>query len=62
VVIACILEGVDRLVPIVNVARDMVRTFPALRVGLMVGISGKIPNLSKGIDIRLGNIMVSKLE
>ncbi|KEF50793.1 uncharacterized protein A1O9_13155, partial [Exophiala aquamarina CBS 119918] len=30
---------------------------PALRVGLMVGIGGGIPNLAKGIDIRLGDIV-----
>jgi nucleoside phosphorylase len=62
VVIACMPDGVDGLVPAANVARDMARTFPALRVGLMVGIGGGIPNLSKGIDIRLGDIVVSRPE
>ena len=62
VVIACTPEGVDGLVPAATVAKDMARTFPALRVGLMVGIGGGIPNLSKGIDIRLGDIVVSKPE
>ncbi|OAL36804.1 hypothetical protein AYO20_03859 [Fonsecaea nubica] len=62
VVIACMPEGVDGLVPAANVAKDMVRTFPALRVGLMVGIGGGIPDLSKGIDIRLGDVVVSKPE
>ena len=62
VVIACMPEGVDGLVPAATVAKDMARTFPALRVGLMVGIGGGIPNLSKGIDIRLGDIVVSKPE
>lgn len=62
VVIACMPEGVDGSVPATNVARDMARTFPALRVGLMVGIGGGIPNLSKGIDIRLGDIVVSTPE
>jgi nucleoside phosphorylase len=62
VVIACMPEGVDGLVPAANVAKDMTRTFPALRVGLMVGIGGGIPDLSKGIDIRLGDIVVSKPE
>ncbi|EXJ76811.1 uncharacterized protein A1O5_01319 [Cladophialophora psammophila CBS 110553] len=38
----------------------MARTFPALRIALMVGIGGGIPDLSKGIDIRLGDIVVSK--
>ena len=62
VAIACMPEGVDGLVPAANVAKDMARTFPALRIGLMVGIGGGIPNLSKGIDIRLGDIVVSKPE
>ncbi|KIX01149.1 uncharacterized protein Z518_08874 [Rhinocladiella mackenziei CBS 650.93] len=62
VVIACMPEGVDGLVPAANVAKDMARTFPALRVGLMVGIGGGIPDLSNGIDIRLGDIVVSKPE
>lgn len=43
VVIACMPEGVDGLVPAANVARDMARTSPALRVGLMAGIGGGIP-------------------
>lgn len=35
VVIATLPEGVDGLVPAASVARDMVRTFPALRIGLI---------------------------
>ncbi|KAK5202772.1 hypothetical protein LTR41_011483 [Exophiala xenobiotica] len=62
VVIACMPEGADGLVPAANVARDMARTCPALRVGLMVGIGGGIPDLSKGIAVRLGDIVVSKPE
>ena len=62
VVIACMPEGVDGLVPAANVARDMARTFSTLRIGLMVGVGGGIPDLSKGIDIRLGDIVVSKPE
>jgi nucleoside phosphorylase len=38
------------------VARDMVRTFPNIRFGLMVGIGGGAP--SEGRDIRLGDIVV----
>lgn len=62
VVIACMPEGVDGLVPAANVAKDMARTFPGLRVGLMVGIGGGIPDLSRGIDIRLGDVVVSRPE
>jgi nucleoside phosphorylase len=38
------------------VARDMVRTFPNIRFGLMVGIGGGAP--SKDHDIRLGDVVV----
>lgn len=38
-------------------AKDMVRSFPNVRVGLMVGIGGGAP--SKKHDIRLGDIVVS---
>ncbi|KAJ9603646.1 hypothetical protein H2200_011832 [Cladophialophora chaetospira] len=60
VVIACMPEGVDGLIPAATVAKDMARTFPALRFGLMVGIGGGIPDLADGIDIRLGDVVVSK--
>lgn len=59
VVIAGTPAGVDGSVAAAKVARDMARTFPALRFGLMVGTGGGIPNLSKGIDIRLGDVVVS---
>jgi hypothetical protein len=62
VAIACMPEGVDGLVPAATVAKDMARAFPALPIGLMVGIGGGIPNLSQGIDIRLGDVVVSKPE
>lgn len=59
IVIACMPAGVDGVVPAATVAKDMARTFPELRVGLMVGIGGGIPNLPKGVDIRLGDVVVS---
>jgi nucleoside phosphorylase len=62
VVIACLPLGVDGLVSAAHVAKDMARTFPAIRAALLVGIGGGIPNLAKGIDIRLGDIIVSKPE
>ena len=62
VAIACMPEGVDGLVSAANVAKDMARMFPALRIGLMVGIGGGVPALTKGVDIRLGDIVVSKPE
>lgn len=40
-----------------NAARDMLSSFPNVRVGLMVGIGGGAP--SKDHDIRLGDVVVS---
>ncbi|KAI0479835.1 putative WD-repeat protein [Xylaria cf. heliscus] len=40
-----------------SVARDMLRSFPNIRIGLMVGIGGGAPNQSN--DIRLGDVVVS---
>ncbi len=40
-----------------TVARDMVHTFPNIKIGLMVGIGGGAP--SSNNDIRLGDIVVS---
>jgi nucleoside phosphorylase len=40
-----------------TVARDMMRTFCNIRIGLMVGIGGGAPNARH--DIRLGDIVVS---
>jgi len=60
VIIACLPDGDDGLVNAATVTRDMARTFPALRVCLLVGIGGGIPNLDKNIDIRLGDVVVSR--
>lgn len=40
-----------------SVARDMLHSFPNVRIGLMVGIGGGAP--SRKHDIRLGDIVVS---
>ncbi|KAG8626603.1 hypothetical protein KVT40_005548 [Elsinoe batatas] len=40
-----------------TVARDMVHTFPKIRIGLLVGVGGGLP--SKKNDIRLGDVVVS---
>lgn len=60
VVLVCLPAGVMGNNPAAAVAKDLVRTFPAIRFGLMVGIGGGIPNLSKKIDIRLGDVVVSQ--
>lgn len=57
IVIACLPDGEYGTTSAANVARDMVYSFPNVRIGLMVGIGGGAPN-SK-YDIRLGDIVVS---
>ena len=59
VAIACMPAGVDGLVSAATVAKHMARTFPELRVGLMVGIGAGIPNLARGVDIRLRDVVVN---
>jgi len=60
VVIACLPAEVDGNNAAAVVATNMLRTFTGLRFGLMVGIGGGIPNLDKGVDIRLGDVVVSQ--
>jgi nucleoside phosphorylase len=60
VVIACLPAGVDGTNAAATVAKDMTRTFKALRFVLLVGIGGGIPNLEQGIDVRLGDVVVSQ--
>jgi nucleoside phosphorylase len=60
VVIACLPAGVDGVSAAATVAKDMSRTFGQLRFGLLVGIAGGIPDLEAGIDIRLGDVVVSQ--
>lgn len=45
---------------VATVARDMMLSFPNVRIALMVGIGGGVP--SKNHDIRLGDIVVSAPE
>ena len=58
VVIAVLPDGQYGLVSAGNVVRDLVRTFPNIRVSLMVGVGGGVP--SKTNDIRLGDVVVSR--
>lgn len=56
IAIACLPEyGTN---PAASVAKDMIRTFPSIRIGLMVGIGAGIPSTED--DIRLGDVVVSK--
>ncbi|KAI1318348.1 hypothetical protein F5Y16DRAFT_135141 [Xylariaceae sp. FL0255] len=57
IVIAAMPHWQYGLVIAAIVARDMVRSFPNVRIGLMVGIAGGAP--SPKHDIRLGDIVVA---
>jgi nucleoside phosphorylase len=58
VVIACLPSGVYGTTSAATVGAQMLSTFPAIRFSLVVGIGGGVP--SKGNDIRLGDVAVSK--
>jgi nucleoside phosphorylase len=60
VVMACLPSGVYGHTSAAVVAQQMLSTFPSIRLGfgLMVGIGGGSP--TAGVDIRLGDIVVSK--
>ncbi|KAH7011803.1 hypothetical protein EDB80DRAFT_401564 [Ilyonectria destructans] len=57
IVIACLPSGQYGLNNAATVASNMRRSFPSIRFGLMVGIGGGVPGK---VDIRLGDIVVSK--
>ena len=57
VVIAVLPDGEYGTVSAAMVARDMLHSFPNIRIGLMVGIGGGAP--TRQHDIRLGDIVVS---
>jgi nucleoside phosphorylase len=57
VVIAVLPDGQYGKASASAVARDMLASFPNVRIGLMVGIGGGAPSASN--DIRLGDVVVS---
>ncbi|KAF6806860.1 Kinesin light chain 5 [Colletotrichum plurivorum] len=57
VVIAALPDGQYGTTSAATVARDVLHSFPNVRIGLMVGIGGGAP--SQKHDIRLGDIVVS---
>jgi nucleoside phosphorylase len=57
VVIAVLPDGEYGTTSVAMVARDMLHSFPNIRIGLMVGIGGGA--LSQTHDIHLGDIVVS---
>ncbi|OQE39856.1 hypothetical protein PENCOP_c006G07555 [Penicillium coprophilum] len=59
VVIACLPLDQQGAVSAATCAKEMVFTFPKVRIGLLVGIGAGIPGVSGDPDIRLGDIVVS---
>jgi nucleoside phosphorylase len=59
VVMACLPAGMYGTNSAATVANNMLRTFTGIRFGPMVGIGGGIPNLNKGRDIQLSDVVVS---
>ncbi|OPB36500.1 hypothetical protein A0O28_0055790 [Trichoderma guizhouense] len=57
VVIAVLPQGEYGVSSATGVAKDMLHSFPNIRIGLMVGIGGGAPSLKH--DIRLGDVVVS---
>jgi nucleoside phosphorylase len=57
VVIAVLPDGEYGTSSAASVARDMLHSFPNVRIGLMIGIGGGAP--SRKHDIRLGDIVIS---
>lgn len=56
IVIAVLPNGEYGLSSAASVARDMLHSFPNIRIGLIVGIGGGAPSLKH--DIRLGDVVV----
>lgn len=57
IVIACPVSGRYGTTSATRTGQDMIRSFPHIRLGLMVGIGGGAPTSEK--DIRLGDVVVS---
>ncbi|KAL0930113.1 uncharacterized protein CTRU02_214933 [Colletotrichum truncatum] len=57
VVVATLPDGEYGATSAATVARDMIHSFPNVRIGLMVGIRGGVH--SQNHDIRLGDVVVS---
>ncbi|KAF3913241.1 Ankyrin-1 [Arthrobotrys entomopaga] len=55
VVVACLPNAQYGTNNAANVLTNLTRTFPSIRLGLMVGIGGGVPSMA---DIRLGDIVV----
>ena len=58
IVISCLPAGDCGTTPAATLANHMVRTFPSIKFGLLVGIGGGVPTSED--KMRLGDIVVSK--
>ncbi|KAL4813167.1 hypothetical protein BDW67DRAFT_188021 [Aspergillus spinulosporus] len=56
VVITTLPDGEHDLTETACAGRDMMHTFPNIKIGLLVGVAGGVPSLGK--DIRLGDVVV----
>ncbi|KAL4877057.1 hypothetical protein BJY04DRAFT_210158 [Aspergillus karnatakaensis] len=59
VVIACLPFGVYGTTSATAVLSRLQATFPRLSFALMVGVGGGVPNNNQGVDLRLGDVVVS---
>lgn len=59
VVVACLPKDQLGSFSAAAVAKEMLFTFPKIRVGLLVGIGAGIPDYDNGQDIRLGDVIIS---
>jgi ankyrin repeat protein/nucleoside phosphorylase len=60
IVIICLPAGQIGTGSAAAAAVEMQSRFPALQMGLMVGIGGGVPNQEKEVDIRLGDVVISQ--
>ncbi|KAI7976506.1 hypothetical protein EIK77_000073, partial [Talaromyces pinophilus] len=56
VAIACLPVGYQGKAWAAAISRDMERTYPSIRLRLLVGIGGGVPR--EGVDIRLGDVVI----
>ncbi|KAL7931768.1 purine and uridine phosphorylase [Trichoderma chlorosporum] len=57
IIIACPVAGRYGTTSATRTGKDLIRSFPGIRLGLLVGIAGGAPTSEK--DIRLGDVVVS---
>ena len=65
VVLACLPSGTTGIGAAATAVRDLLRSFPRVRFGLMVGVGGGAPSNPSddlGQDIRLGDVIVGNPE